>query len=409
MSQSRGTLPRDAGIGDRPMPLGAWDKYQLGWLDAAVVKPGKSKTVKLRPGQEKGTNPNGIVVRLPDKKIRQNLGAPCGEECGDRYFYSDKGNDLDNNMKRAVDGGGELTAKVKYEIEDGWDYAFLEVSSDNGASWQQIDTSENYDGADQSGYDPNDVGISGNTEGEWVDLTATVPDGTNEIRWRYITDGAFVLDGFQLDNITLDGEVIGDAETQDEGWTYRGFMNTGGNDLVSYTNAYFVDNRSVHQGLDKPLSHLYNFGFPNPDRVEFFALQQGCADLATGTRRTPTTTSVTTRATERSSRSTPTRASCTRPTEHSCGLGSPARTRRSPTSRARSRRCASRGRSTRCPRGRRCGCSTTPDATGPTATSTVRESTSATTSPAGTASTCRGPEPRSASSRPPRRESCGSR
>jgi immune inhibitor A len=275
MSQSRGTLPGDAGIGDRPMPLGAWDKYQLGWLDAAVVKPGKSRTVKLRPGQQKGTNPNGIVVRLPDKKIRQNLGASCGEECGDRYFYSDKGNDLDNNMKRAVDGGGELTAKVKYEIEDGWDYAFLEVSSDNGGSWQQIDTSENYEGDDQSGYDPNDVGISGNTEGEWVDLTATVPDGTNAIRWRYITDGAFVLDGLQLDNITLDGEVIGDAETQDEGWTYRGFQNTGGNDLVSYTNAYFVDNRSVHKGLDKPLSHLYNFGFPNPNRVEFFHYNKG--------------------------------------------------------------------------------------------------------------------------------------
>ena len=35
ISQSRGTLPGDAGIGDPPMPFGAWDKYQLGWLDAA--------------------------------------------------------------------------------------------------------------------------------------------------------------------------------------------------------------------------------------------------------------------------------------------------------------------------------------------------------------------------------------
>ncbi len=276
MSQSRGTNPGDPGIGDRPMPLGAWDKFQLGWLDAAIVKPGKSRTVKLRPGQTKGSNPNGIVVRLPDKKIRQNLGAPCGT-CGDRYFYSDKGNELDNNMKRAVDGGGALTAQVKYEIEDGWDYAFLEVSSDNGASWTQIDTSENYDGDDQSGYDPNDVGISGNTAGEWVELTATVPDGTNMIRWRYITDGAFVLDGLQVDNITLDGEVIGDAETEDEGWVYRGFMNTGGNDLVPYTNAYFVDNRSVHKGLDKPLSHLYNFGFTGEkaNKVEYFHYNKG--------------------------------------------------------------------------------------------------------------------------------------
>jgi immune inhibitor A len=275
MSQSRGTNPGDPGIGDRPMPLGAWDKFQLGWLDAAIVNPHKSRTVKLRPGQTQGKNPNGIVVRLPDKKIRQNLGAPC-DECGDRYFYSGKGNEIDHNMKRAVDGGGELTAKVKYEIEDGWDYAFLEVSNDNGASWTQVETSESYDGADQSGYDPNDVGISGTTGGEWVDLTATLPEDTNMIRWRYLTDGAFVLDGFQVDNITLDGVTIGDAETQDEGWTYRGFVNTGGNDLVPYTNAYFVDNRSLHKGLDLPLSHLYNFGFSSlPDKVEYFHYNPG--------------------------------------------------------------------------------------------------------------------------------------
>ena len=282
MSQSRGTLPGDAGIGDRPMPLGAWDKYQLGWLDAAVVKPGKSKTVKLRPGQEKGTNPNGIVVRLPDKKIRQNLGAPCGEECGDRYFYSDKGNDLDNNMKRAVDGGGELTAKVKYEIEDGWDYAFLEASSDNGASWQQIDTSENYDGDDQSGYDPNDVGISGNTEGEWVDLTATVPDGTNEIRWRYITDGAFVLDGFQLDNITLDGEVHRRRRDPGRGVDLPG-LHEHRRQRPGVVHERVLRGQPVGaQGVGQAAQPPVQLRVPEPEPGGVLPLQQGCAHLLLG-------------------------------------------------------------------------------------------------------------------------------
>jgi immune inhibitor A len=277
MSQSRGTNPGDPGIGDQPMPLGAWDKYMLGWLDAAVVQPHKSRTVKLRPAQTKGTNPNGAIVVLPDKKIRQNLGAPCAEDCGDRYFYSDKGNELNNNMARAVDGGGALTAKVKYEIEDGWDYAFLEASSDGGDTWAEVETSETYEGSDESGLNPNGLGISGNTAGEWVDLTATVPEGTNAIRWHYLTDGAFVLDGFQVDNITLDGETIGDAETEDEGWTYKGFVNTSGNDLVPYLNAYFVDNRVLHSGLDKPLGHVYNFGYAGgwANKVEFFRNNPG--------------------------------------------------------------------------------------------------------------------------------------
>jgi immune inhibitor A len=208
----------------------------------------------------------------PQNKTRLARAAPGAHDCGDRYFYSDKGNELNNSMRRTVDGGGALTAQVKYEIEDGWDYAFLEASSDGGATWEQLDTSENFEGDDQSGLDPFDTGISGTTDGAWVELTATVPEGTNAIRWHYMTDGAFVLDGFQVDNITLDGEVIGDAETPDEGWTYRGFMNTSGNDLVPYTNAYFVENRARHKGLDKPLSHLYNFGWTGDraDRVEFF-------------------------------------------------------------------------------------------------------------------------------------------
>ena len=44
MSQSRGTLPKDAGIGDRPTPFAAWSKFQLGWLDYDVARAGGSST-----------------------------------------------------------------------------------------------------------------------------------------------------------------------------------------------------------------------------------------------------------------------------------------------------------------------------------------------------------------------------
>ncbi len=77
---------------------------------------------------------------LPDKEVPLELGAPCAE-CGERYFYSDSGNELDNTMTREVEDGGALTAKVRYEIEDGWDYAFLEASSDGGDTWTSIETS----------------------------------------------------------------------------------------------------------------------------------------------------------------------------------------------------------------------------------------------------------------------------
>lgn len=276
MSQSRGTAPGDPGVGDRPQPFGAWDKLQLGWLDYDVVRPQRGGTFKLRPGQSlSGSQANGLVVMLPDKDVPLELGAPC-DTCGERYFYSEKGDELDNTMTREVEGGGALTAKVRYEIEDAFDYAFLEASSDGGETWTPVMTSESYEEEDQSGFNDSGAGMSGTTEGEWVDLTATVPDGTNALRWRYRTDPAFALSGFQVDQITLGGVDIGNAETDDEGWEFDGFRVTTGSEMQQFLNAYIVDNRQ-YVGRDKLLKHLYNYGYlpDRPDHVEFFRNDPG--------------------------------------------------------------------------------------------------------------------------------------
>jgi immune inhibitor A len=274
MSQSRGTGPHDPGIGDRPMPMGAWDKFQLGWLDYDVVQSGRSSVHRLRPGQQvDGKQPNGLIVLLPDKSVTFQFGAPCAE-CGERFFYSDKGDDLNNTMTRAVDGGGEVTAKVRYAIEEGWDFAFLEASSDGGETWTAIPTNLSYDGEDQSGFNGSGAGITGTSRGAWLDLTATVPDDTDALRWRYQTDGATALNGFQVDNVTLDGELIGGGETDEEGWALDGFELVHATETKQFLNAYFVDNRQ-YVARDKLLRHVYNFGFKNADRVEFYRYNPG--------------------------------------------------------------------------------------------------------------------------------------
>jgi immune inhibitor A len=273
MSQSRGTAVSDWGIGDRPMPFGAWEKFQLGWLDYSVVRAGRTATKVLRPAQSTSTRAdNGLIVLLPDKHVPLELGAPC-EGCGQRYFYSGSGDELDNTMTREVAGGGPLTAQVRYDIEGGYDYAFLEVSADGGQSWRSIPTSESYEDEDQGGTNPEGTGISGRSTG-WVQLTATVPDGTNAIRWRYRTDTALTRPGFQVDRITLADQVIGDAETDGEGWQLDGFRTTTGTEDQRFLHAYFVDNRQ-YVGRDKLLAHVYNAGFQNTDRVEFFRYLPG--------------------------------------------------------------------------------------------------------------------------------------
>ncbi len=281
MAQSRGTLPKDDGIGDRPMPMGAWEKFSLGWLDYSLVRSGRKATRTIRPNQSSDSSKvdNGVVVLLPDKSVTHQVGEPCAE-CGSRYFYSDQGNDLENTMTLEVEGGGELSAVVNYEIEQDWDYAFLEYN--NGTSWvdlennlsDQVSDHDDPEEHNYSGFNPNDTGLTGSTDG-WTALTATVPDDATAIRFRYKTDGAAVESGLRVDNIAIDGTPVGTAESG-EGWVFDGFRATTGTDVSKHTNAYFVDNRQYVQG-DKTLSHLYQFaGLQDaPNWVDWFNYSPG--------------------------------------------------------------------------------------------------------------------------------------
>ncbi|WP_207793163.1 immune inhibitor A domain-containing protein [Nocardioides acrostichi] len=267
MSQSRGTGVKDSGIGERPMPFGAWEKFQLGWLDYDVARTGRTSYHYVRPGAStSGKQKNGLIVLLPDKSVTKQYGAPC-DTCGERYYYSGQGDDLDNTMTYPVEGGGELTAKVDYSIESGYDYAYLAYSNDDGDTWSFLETSQSTDPAD--GGTSDGTGITGESDG-WVDLSATVPDDATDVRFEYVTDGGYALPGFKVDDIALAGTTLGTAEAGAEGWELDGFTTTTGEETDQYTNAYFVDNRS-YVGRDRLLKHLYNFvGGDNPNEVEFF-------------------------------------------------------------------------------------------------------------------------------------------
>ncbi len=83
MAQSRGTGKSDAGIGDQAMPFGAWEKFQLGWLDYDVARAGRStSTSRLQPdyGTDRAARPNGLVS-APARQggSRSSSAQPCAE------------------------------------------------------------------------------------------------------------------------------------------------------------------------------------------------------------------------------------------------------------------------------------------------------------------------------------------
>jgi immune inhibitor A len=274
------------GIGDAPTDLGAWEKFQLGWLGCPdcpggafydVAQAGTwSKHVLGPNNRATSKGKQALFTLLPDKERVDQLGAPFE---GQFAFFGDAGDDLNTTMTKAV-GAGSLTAKVRYDTESGWDYWFLETSSD-GTEFTPVLTNLSAPASeDQSGFNSSGAGMTGQSagysDGSYVDLTATVPAGTTDIRFRYQTDSAVTRPGVLIDNVALGGGVIGTAETDQEGWTFDGFRRTTGTETSMHFNAYIAEYRN-YRGYDQSLATAYNFGFldSRPNWVEHFPYQDG--------------------------------------------------------------------------------------------------------------------------------------
>jgi immune inhibitor A len=196
-----------------------------------------------------------------------NIGTPFE---GTDFWWSGQGDDLDTNMLTTLPAGAKsLTAKVSYSIEKDWDYAYAVYSTDGGATFTSIPTNLSTD------TNPNGQnfgsGITGSTNGKWVDLTANlakVPAGA-EVGFRYWTDGATGGSGFLVDAVKIDGKAVTD-------WKLKGFTTTSGSIQKSAFNAYLAEYRQ-YRGYDESLkTGPYNFGDPSkPDWAERLPYQDG--------------------------------------------------------------------------------------------------------------------------------------
>ncbi len=264
-------------IGSMSSHMGAWEKFQLGWLNYEVAYAGKTSSTKLGPMEYNTKQAQGLFVVLPKKTVVTNIGAPYA---GSYYYYSSAGDNLDNFMYKPFNlaAGSTLSAKVKYNIELDWDYAYLVYSTDNGATWIPIQTNLSTT-TDPNGQNKG-FGITGISSG-WVDLTANLPTGNVLLGFRYWTDANTGGFGFMADEINITGFPTDGAET-DAGWTYKpttGFHVTQGVESKLYSHYYVAEYRT-YKGYDSTLKvGPYFFGYLNdPALVNFvdhFPYQDG--------------------------------------------------------------------------------------------------------------------------------------
>lgn len=160
---------------------------------------------------------------------------PADAYSGDYSFWSNRGDESDMTLTRAFDfsevtGPISLDYRLWHEIEDGWDFAYLQASTDGGATWEIVKTPSGTD-KDPFGnsYGWGYTGNSGGGEsGAWIEESADLSKYAGEevlLRFEYITDAAVNGEGLMVDDIRLD--ALGyqtDFEADAGGWDPAGFV-----------------------------------------------------------------------------------------------------------------------------------------------------------------------------------------
>lgn len=269
-------------IGNMPGDMTAWDKLQLGWLDYATAKAGTDSLHKLGVSEYNTKNKQALVVELPEKAVTTTVTAPAE---GAKQWWSDMGDNLSNTLTRSVDLTGKTSASLDlsgwYDIEADYDYLYTEVSDNGGTSWTAIDGTADGKAIPRDASDkPALTDVSGTYQKLSYSLDAYAGKKV-DVRFRYQTDGGAGGKGFTADAITIsaDGAVLftDNAETDDNGWTSRGFSRIGESFTNDYPQYYIAENRQ-YVSYDQTLEvGPYNFGFSKsrPDWVEHYAYQNG--------------------------------------------------------------------------------------------------------------------------------------
>lgn len=159
---------------------------------------------------------------------------PTEAHSGKSFWWSNHGDDAYMTLTRAFDLSGLDKATLQfwtwYDIQQYLDYAYIEVSVNNGKTWEVLSGKQTiYD--PMVDYAPHYNGISGKgTDPQWIkeeiDLSTYVGREIM-LRFEYTTDTWFNGSGFAVDEIAVpELGYIYDAETGEDGWEGDGFVRT---------------------------------------------------------------------------------------------------------------------------------------------------------------------------------------
>ncbi len=157
---------------------------------------------------------------------------PADAYSGSYAFWSNKGDESDMTLTRTFDfrdhnGPLTLTYWTWYDLEEDYDYLYLEASTD-GEAWKILTTpSGTNDDPSGNSYGWGYNGLSGGN-GNWIQEEIDLSEYTGQelwIRFEYVTDAAVNGEGMLIDDIAIpEIGYFNDFERDADDWEPAGFV-----------------------------------------------------------------------------------------------------------------------------------------------------------------------------------------
>ena len=151
-------------------------------------------------------------------------------------WWSNRGDQSNSTLTRPVDLRNATSATLEFslwhEIEEGWDYAYVEASADGGATWTILEGQHTTaDDPVGNAFGVGWTGVSGDDEfGEWVEESVDLSAFAGQeilLRFEMVTDDAVNKPGLLIDNLRIpEINWQDDGEAGEAGWTSEGWILT---------------------------------------------------------------------------------------------------------------------------------------------------------------------------------------
>jgi immune inhibitor A len=150
----------------------------------------------------------------------------------DRFWYAPAPDELDAYLSADIDLVGLKSASLNfsawYDLEEGFDFAYVAISTDEGITWEILEPEHSIGGEYGpafSGRSQDEVDSDGGWVRESIDLSHYA-DRRATIRFELLTDSAVTSGGFAVDNISIP-ETSHDLVVGADIWSAGGFVQTG--------------------------------------------------------------------------------------------------------------------------------------------------------------------------------------